>query len=80
MEIIAAIVAALLGWKYATLGRTELAVLAIVVLGWTAVTAAATVPNVSVTDTALALVFRTFLIAVPYLAGTFAKRLRQRRL
>lgn len=79
MEIMAVLVAALLGWKYARFGRNELKVLAIVVLGWTTVTTAATIPYVSMAEIAFLLVLRTLVVALPYSAAALARRWRTRR-
>ena len=78
MEFLAIIVAALLGWKNATLGRRELKALVIVVVGWTAVTTAAAIPYVSLERTLLALMIRTLVIAVPYVVAALITRSRSR--
>ena len=79
MEIIAALIAALLGWQNARFERKELKALAIVVLGWTAVTTVASIPNVSVAGIVGDLVLRTLVIAVPYSIAALAKRWRMKR-
>ena len=79
MEIIAALMAALLGWQNARFERNELKALAIVVLGWTAVTTVAAIPNLSVAGIVGDLVLRTLVIAVPYSIAALAKRWRMKR-
>jgi hypothetical protein len=74
----AAIIAALLGWRNAALGRDELKILAIVVLGWTAVTTAASGPHFSMREVAVSLLVRTLVISLPYTVAAWAKRLRSR--
>ena len=44
MELIAIIVAGLLGWQNGGFGKRELQIIALVVIGWSAVTSAAAVP------------------------------------
>ena len=75
MEPIAAIVAVILGWKYRTLGRQEGKAIAIVVLGWTAVTTAAALPSFSPVGLLYVLVFRTLVVGGAYAVGVLLGRL-----
>ena len=77
MEFIAVIIAAVLGWQVGTLGRKELKAITIVVLGWTTVTTAASVPYVSAGGVLVTLAVRTLLIAGPYGIGMLLKRWRR---
>ena len=79
LEIIAVVVSAVLGWQIGRIGRRELKGIAIVVLGWTAVTTVASLPYISLTGLLAVLVFRTLLIGAPYTLAAFAKRLQRRR-
>jgi hypothetical protein len=78
MEPIAAIVAAILGWKYRTLGAQEAKAIAIVVLGWTTVTTAASLPYFSPGGLLYVLVFRTLVVGGAYAAGALLGRLSAR--
>ena len=79
MELIAAIVAAAMGWKFGTFGAREVKAIAIVVLGWTTVTTLASLPYVDVVGLLVLLAFRVMLIALPYGAGVLVNRLQRRR-
>ena len=79
MELIALAVAAVMGWRYATFGRHEFTVIAIVVLGWTTVTTLASLPYVSLEGVTYTVVFRALLLALPYGGGVLARRLADRR-
>ena len=79
MEIIAIIVAGLIGWQNGTFGRRELQVMALVVGSWTAATTVATVPHLTLETFALDLFYHTVVVAVPYAVGTLAHRLARRR-
>jgi hypothetical protein len=79
MDLLVAVVSAILGWRNGRLGERELKGIAIVVLGWTAVTTVASLPYVSLTGLAAVLVVRTLLVGAPYALAVFARRLRRRR-
>ncbi len=79
LELTAVVVSAVLGWQSGRLGRRELKAIAIIVLGWTAVTTVASLPYVSLAGLVTALVFRTLLIAGPYTIAALAKRLGRGR-
>jgi len=79
MELIAILVGGLLGWQHGTLGRRELHVIALVVVGWTAVMAAAAVPYLTLGGLLTTLVYHSVVVAVPYTAGVLVHRLARRR-
>lgn len=79
MELIALIAGGALGWKHASFGKLELQIMALVVVGWTAVTTVASVPYLTLDGTLFSLAYHAVLVAVPYSAGALAKRLRGRR-
>lgn len=79
LEIIAVVVSAVLGWQSGRIGEREVKALAIIVLGWTAVTTVASLPFISLTDLLIVLVSRALLIGAPYTLAAFAKRLQRRR-
>ena len=79
MEIIAIIVAGLVGWQNATFGKRELQVIALVVAGWTAVTTAAAVPYLTLEALMFDLFYHSVVVTVPYAVGALARRLSQRR-
>ena len=79
MEIIAIIVAGLIGWQNGTFGQRELQVMAIIVGGWTAVTTAAAVPYLTIEQMVFDLFYHTVVIAVPYTVGALVHRVVRRR-
>lgn len=79
LELIAAVVSAVLGWRSGRLGVRELKAMAIVVLGWTAVTTVASVPYVSLGGLAAVLLYRALLVGAPYTVAALAKRLQRHR-
>ena len=79
MELIAIIIAAILGWQHGTLGMREAKVMALVVAGWTAVTTAASVPYLTVEGFLLSLASHAVVVAVPYGIAALARRLFGRR-
>jgi hypothetical protein len=79
LELTAAVISAVLGWRIGSIGRRELKGIAIVVLGWTAVTTVASLPYVSLTGLLAVLVLRTLLIGAPYTIAALAKRFQRRR-
>jgi hypothetical protein len=79
LEIAAIIVSAVLGWQSGCIGERELKAIAIIVLGWTAVTTVASLPYVSLGGLLVALVSRALLIGAPYTIAAVAKRLQSRR-
>lgn len=79
MEIIAIIVAGLVGWQNGTFGQRELQIMGLVVGGWTAVTTAAQVPYLTVEGLVFDLFYHTVVIAVPYAVGALAHRLSRQR-
>ena len=79
LELTALVVSAILGWQIGHLGRRELKGIAIVALGWTAVTTVASLPYVSLTGLLAVLVFRTLLIGAPYTLAALARRFQRRR-
>jgi len=79
MELIAVIIAGILGWQHGSLGMREAKVIAIVVAGWTAVATAASIPYLTVESFVLSLAWRTAVVVVPYALGALARRLIRRR-
>ena len=79
MEVIAVIIAGILGWQHGRLGPRELQVMAIVVIGWSAVDAAAMVPYLRLRVLLLDLISNAAVVVVPYLLGMLARRLVPRR-
>ena len=79
MELIAVIIAAILGWQHGTLGAREAKVIAIVVAGWTAVTTAASVPYLTIESFVLSLAWHAVVVAAPYALGVLARRVFHRR-
>ena len=79
MEIIAILVAGLIGWQNGTFGKRELQVIAIVVAGWTAVTTAAAVPYLTIEALVSDLFYHSVVVTVPYVVGVLVHRLSRRR-
>lgn len=79
LEIIAVAVSAVLGWQSGHVGQREIKAIAIVVLGWTAVTTVASLPYISLTGLLFVLAWRTLLIGAPYTIAALAKRVQRRR-
>jgi hypothetical protein len=79
MELIAIIVAGLLGWQYGTLGKRELQIMALVVVGWSAVTSAASVPYLTLRSLGFDLFYHAVVVAVPYGVGALARRVAKGR-
>jgi hypothetical protein len=79
MELIAMLVAGLIGWQNGTLGKRELQIIALVVVGWSAVTSAASVPYLTLGQLLFDLFYHTVVVAVPYAVGALARRLSERR-
>jgi hypothetical protein len=77
--LIIVIVSAVLGWQSGRLGPRELKGIAIVVLGWTAVTTVASVPYLSLTGLVAVLVWRTLLVGAPFALAVLARRLQRGR-
>jgi len=79
MELIAILVGGLLGWQNGTFGKRELQIIALVVVGWSAVTSAAMVPYLTLAALAYDLFYHAVVVTVPYAVGALAKRLSERR-
>ena len=79
MDFIAIVIAAILGWNYATLGLREVKAIALVVAGWTAVTTAASVPYLTIEGFVSSLAYHAVVVTVPYALGALARRLFGRR-
>ena len=79
MEIIAILVAALIGWQNGTFGKRELQVIGLVVAGWTAGTTAAAVPYLTFGGFVVDLIYHTVAVTVPYTLGVLAHRLLRKR-
>ena len=79
MEIIAVIVAGLVGWQNGSFGKRELQVIGLVVAGWTAGTTAAAVPYLTVEGFVSDLLYHAAVVTVPYAVGVAAHRLSRRR-
>ena len=77
--MIAIIVAGLIGWQNGTFGKRELQIIAIVVVGWSAVTSAASVPYLTLEGLLFDLFYHAVVVSVPYAVGALAKRLSERR-
>ena len=75
MELFAVIIAAILGWQYASFGARELKIIGLVVAGWTAVTTAASVPYLTLNFFVMSLVLHAGVIVVPYSVAALARRL-----
>ena len=74
MELIAIIVAGLLGWQNGGFGKRELQIIALVVVGWSAVTSAAAVPYLTIGGLLYDLFYHAVVVTVPYAVGALAKR------
>jgi hypothetical protein len=79
MELIAIIVAGLLGWQHGTFGRRELRIMALVVIGWSAVTSAASVPYLTLESRGVGLLYHARIVTGPYALGALARRVSGRR-
>ena len=79
MGVIAIIIASILGWQRGWLGPRELQVMALVVVGWSAVDTAAMVPYLTLSALLFDLVDHVAVVVVPYLLGMLARRLVPRR-
>jgi hypothetical protein len=79
VELIALIIAALLGWQNGRFGRRELQAMALVVVGWSAVLAVASVPYLTLGALAYSLVYHALVVVVPYGLASLARRLKDRR-
>jgi hypothetical protein len=79
VEIIAIIVAGLIGWQNGTFGKRELQIIALVVGGWTAVTTAAAVPYLTLEGFVFDLFYHSVVVGVPYAVGALAQRLSRTR-
>jgi hypothetical protein len=75
MELIAVIIAAILGWQRGTFGALEAKAIALAVAGWTAVTAAASVPYLTLEGLVVSLVTHALVVIVPYGLAAVARRL-----
>jgi hypothetical protein len=78
-DIIIAAVSAVFGWQSGRIGAREVKAMAIVVLGWTAVTTVASLGYIDVSGILAVLVFRALLIVAPFTIAALARRLRDRR-
>jgi hypothetical protein len=78
MEIMAIIVAVILGWQHAALGKHEWQIIALVVAGWTAVSTAASVPYLALGSFLFDLFYHTVVVTVPYTAAALARRVSER--
>lgn len=79
MEIIAILVAALVGWQNGAFGKREWQGIGLVVAGWTAVTTAAAVPYLSLEGFFTDLFYHAVVVTVPYALGVLTRRLVRRR-
>jgi hypothetical protein len=79
VEIIAIIIAGLVGWQNGTFGKRELQIIALVVAGWTAVTTAAAVPYLTLEALVFDLFYHSVVVAVPYAVGALVHRLSRTR-
>jgi hypothetical protein len=79
MELIAIIIAGVLGWQHGTFGKRELQIFALVVVGWSAVTGAASVPYLTLSSLVFDLLYHAVVVAAPYAVGAVARRLSSRR-
>ena len=78
MELAAVIISAILGWQNGRLGLREFQVIALVVIGWTAVVAAASVPYLTIEGLLVSLVYHAALVIVPYVVVALIRRLVRR--
>ena len=69
----------MLGWQHGTFGRRELQIIALVVVGWSAVTSAASVPYLTLESLGFGLLYHAVIVAVPYAVGALARRVSGRR-
>jgi len=74
VDLIAIIVAGLFGWQNGRLGKRELQIIGIVVVGWSAVTSVASVPYLTLGSLGFDLFYHAVVVAVPYLVGALARR------
>ena len=79
MEFIAIIVAGLLGWQNGGIGKRELQIIALVVVGWSAVTSAAAVPYLTLGGLLYDLFYHAVVVTVPYVVVALARRLSKHR-
>nr|WP_166178077.1 hypothetical protein [Altererythrobacter segetis] len=79
MDFIAAITAVVVGWQSGRIDRRHLKGIAIVVLGWTAVTTVAGLTYLGLTGLLFVIVYRALLVGLPYAAGVAVRRLQRRR-
>jgi len=79
MDLIAIIVGGLLGWQHGTFGKRELHIIALVVVGWSAVTSAASVPYLTLESLGFNLLYHAVIVTVPYAVGALARRVSSRR-
>lgn len=79
MELIAAIIAAIVGWGHGRLGARELKGVAVVVGGWTAVTTIAAIPYISAEGIVLDLAWRALIVGGAYALGVLGRRLFGKR-
>ena len=78
-DLIIAAVSAVLGWQSRRIGEREVKGMAIVVLGWTAVTTVASLGYIDVSGVLAVLVYRALLVAAPFTIAALVRRLRDRR-
>lgn len=78
MELIAILIAGILGWQHGTLGKREAQIIGLVVVGWSAVTSAAAVPYLTLGSLGFDLFYHAVVVTVPYVVGALARRLSER--
>lgn len=79
MEFIAIILGGILGWQVGGFGPREVKAIAIVVCGWTAVTLAASLAELSPAFAGWLLLYHAAVVTAPYALGVLANRIARRR-
>ena len=78
MELAAILIAAIVGWQVARFGPREWKGIALVVVGWSAVLAVASVPYLTLGDLAVSLIYHALIVAGPYSLAALARRFSDR--
>jgi hypothetical protein len=78
MELAAILIAAIVGWQVARLGPREWKGLALVVVGWSAVLAVASVPYLTLGSLAVSLIYHALIVVGPYALAVLARRIKDR--
>ena len=79
MELIGIVIAAIVGWKIGEIGVRELKGIGLVAGGWTLVTTAAAVPDISVQGILFSFVYGCAVVGVPFAIAALISRWQDRR-